>query len=122
MLQAPLHGLGRAPGNHRDVDAGAQQVLDADAVADADRLDLEAVRPEVELAVGHDAVDVQEHAADFGGTRADFVQAQQGHQTTPARSRSCMWMTPHRRSSASATSSAVILCCSISRTASAASH
>src|SRR5262249_40911046 len=106
------------------------QQLDAEPVLDVDGLELLAVGREIELAVGHDAVDVEEQAADLRRAPLHFGEAHDlhpprgfrllRHQTTPARSRSCMWIAPASLPESSTTSSGVILCFSINCTASAA--
>src|SRR5690606_30943954 len=106
-LQAATHRFGWPAADDGDVQAGLQHHLDAEPVADVVGLDLFAVRADVELAVGQHAVDVEEQAADLPRPCAHGAGVEQVH-TTPARSRSCMWITPSRCWCSSSTSSTVI--------------
>ena len=84
LAHAPLDRARLASGDHGDLQAGAQQLHDAGAVAHVKTFQLLAARGEIQPAVGQHAVDVEHQQADVVGA---FDQGIHDY-ITPARNRS----------------------------------
>src|SRR5258706_791751 len=97
LLRALRHRPGFPAGEDRGREARFLQQLHAVAVEDVERLEHLALRVEVERAVGHHAVDVEDREPDGAGALDEL------HQTTPAASRSWKVRAPTSRPSGEST-------------------
>src|SRR5512145_323557 len=121
-LQSHAQGLAVTPGDHRWRDAGALQQLEAVAVQGVETFERFASLGHVQTAIGQHTIDIEESDADTLGLEQQFrgeVQCRR-HQITLARIRSLLFSAPHKRPSASTTSTLVMRRSSISSAASTA--
>src|SRR6266702_1304885 len=120
LAAANLGHPGLSPRDHRHLDPGRVEALDALAIADMEHLQCLAARPEIEPSVRHGAIYVENKQSDCSSGFACHEVRSASAQTTPARNRSCTLSAPIKCPCASATGSAVMRCTSMMCTASAA--